>query len=108
MLLMKMTSRVHKNWREPVEETDDFFVEEPHAKRTKEAQGKNTKRGKQPQETTKEAEANRAELELLLDDETGNTNLKGYNLKPKKSKSKKGKEIPDEEKLPTIDDDDRE
>lgn len=93
--------------REPVEETDDFFVEEPHAKRTKEAQGKSTKKGKQPQETTKEAEASRAELELLLADETGNTNLKGYNLKPKKSKGKKGKEIPDEEKLPTIDDDDR-
>ncbi|KAK1365254.1 NUC153 domain-containing protein [Heracleum sosnowskyi] len=93
--------------REPVEETDDFFVEEPHAKQTKGAQRKSTKKGKQPQETTKEAEASRAELELLLADETGNTNLKGYNLKPKKSKGKKGKEIHDEEKLPTIDDDDR-
>lgn len=93
--------------REPVEEPDDFFVEEPHSKRTKESKGKSNNKRKQPQEITKEAEASRAELELLLADETGDTNLKGYNLKPKKSKGKKGKEIIDEEKLPTIDDDDR-
>ncbi|XP_022847655.1 pre-rRNA-processing protein ESF1-like [Olea europaea var. sylvestris] len=32
--------------------------------------------------------------------------LKGYNLKPKKRKGKKGKEIPDEDKIPDVDYDD--
>ncbi|CAA2996477.1 Hypothetical predicted protein [Olea europaea subsp. europaea] len=66
-----------------------------------------TKRDKPNQETVQEAEASRAELELLLTDDTGMDNyLKGYNLKPKKRKGKKGKEIPDEEKIPDVDYDD--
>jgi hypothetical protein len=56
---------------------------------------------------TREAEASRAEHELLLSDDKGtDENLKGYNLKRKKMKRKKGKEAPDEEKLPTVDYDD--
>ncbi|OMO59539.1 pre-rRNA-processing protein ESF1 [Corchorus olitorius] len=40
--------------------------------------------------------------------ETGaDTGVKGYNLKPKKAKGKKGKEVIDEEKIPTVDEDRR-
>ncbi|GLT82595.1 hypothetical protein SLE2022_009580 [Rubroshorea leprosula] len=83
--------------REPIEEPDDFFVEEPSVKRSK-------KEAKQrDKEKEKEAEASRAELELLLTDDKGaDTGLKGYNLKPKKAKGKRGKEVPDEDKIPTV------
>ncbi|KAL8554569.1 hypothetical protein ACS0TY_002673 [Phlomoides rotata] len=86
---------------EPAEETDDFFVEEPENK-------SNPVRGKKMNKSTmQESEASRAELELLAADDKGeDTNLKGYNIKPKKSKGKKGKSIPDEEKIPTVDFDD--
>ncbi|KAL2554449.1 pre-rRNA-proCES [Forsythia ovata] len=82
------------------EQLDDFFVEE-------ETQVRSTKRDKPNQETVQEAEASRAELELLLADDMGtDNNLKGYNLKPKKGKGKKGKEIPDEGKIPDVNYDD--
>lgn len=96
--------------REPTEEPDDFFVEEePTAKEHKKASGKSGKKGKQAVETAEEEEASRAELELLLADDNGeNTGVKGYNLKRKKGKGKKGKDILDEEKIPAVDyDDDR-
>lgn len=94
--------------QEQIEQLDDFFVEEDSVKGTKKApRGKNGKKKKLQQETNKEAEVSRAELELLLADEEGaDTNVKGYNLKRKKSKGKKGQEAPDEDKIPTADIDD--
>ncbi|PIN20032.1 hypothetical protein CDL12_07290 [Handroanthus impetiginosus] len=90
--------------REPTEQPDDFFVEEPSAAGSKGDPVRSTKKGSSGQETSCEAEASRAELELLAADEKGmDANLKGYNLKPKKSKGKKGKGIPDEEKIPAVD-----
>ncbi|XVF08845.1 hypothetical protein REPUB_Repub07fG0038800 [Reevesia pubescens] len=86
---------------EVTEEPDDFFVEEPSFKRSK-------KDRKHHEDMEKESEASRAELELLLtDDKVADTGLKGYNLKAKKAKGKKGKEILDEEKIPVVDDDPR-
>ncbi|XP_039047406.1 ESF1 homolog [Hibiscus syriacus] len=56
----------------------------------------------------KEAEASRAELELLLTDDKGtDTGPKGYNLKAKKTKGKTQKEVLDEKKIPVVDDDPR-
>lgn len=84
--------------QEPAEEADDFFVEEPE-----------TKSKKLNKSAMQETEASIAELELLTADDNGEdtNNLKGYNLKPKKkNKGKKGKGIPDEEKVPTVDLDD--
>ncbi|GMP32077.1 hypothetical protein CsSME_00006001 [Camellia sinensis var. sinensis] len=94
--------------QEPKEDLDDFFVEEPSIKGSKEGRGKSDLKGKKKhEEAAKEAEASKAELELLLaDDNGGDASLKGYNLKPKKAKGKKGKEIPDEAKIPTVDFDD--
>uniref|UniRef100_A0A2P2L9E6 Pre-rRNA-processing protein ESF1 n=1 Tax=Rhizophora mucronata TaxID=61149 RepID=A0A2P2L9E6_RHIMU len=91
---------------EGTEQADDFFVEEPSVKKgkKKDARGKGDK-----DKHTKdlEAEASRAELELLVADDNGNNNgLRGYNLKPIKAKGKGGKEVLDEEKLPTVDYDD--
>ncbi|XP_017981623.1 PREDICTED: pre-rRNA-processing protein esf1 [Theobroma cacao] len=91
----------HETDIEATEEPDDFFVEESSFKRSK-------KEGKQHEDMEKEAEASRAELELLLTDDKGaDTGLKGYNLKPKEAKGKKGKEVLDEEKIPIVDDDPR-
>lgn len=89
------------------EQPDDFFVEEPSVKRSKkEAVGKSDKE-RLNQNMDKEAEASQAELELLLADDKGTeTGLKGYCLKPKKAKGKKGKEVPDEDKLPSVNYDD--
>lgn len=87
---------------EGIEQPDDFFIEEPSVKKVnnKDYQGKKNKE-KQLQDTDREAEASKAELELLLaDDKGGKKGLKGYNLKPKKAKGKKGKEVPDEDKIP--------
>ncbi|KAI3697760.1 hypothetical protein L6452_30857 [Arctium lappa] len=91
---------------EPIEEPGDFFTEDPAPK--KKASG-----GRRGQETKmgladEEAAASRAELELLLaDDDGGDANVKGYNLKRIKSKGKKGKqEAIDEGKIPTVDYDD--
>ncbi|XP_043722003.1 pre-rRNA-processing protein ESF1-like [Telopea speciosissima] len=85
--------------REVPEQPDDFFIEEPSLR--------NSKKEKQQQGTDKEQEASRAELELLLaDDHLGDQSLKGYNLKLKKAKGKKGKEIPMADKLPSTDYDD--
>ncbi|XP_076914630.1 pre-rRNA-processing protein ESF1-like [Bidens hawaiensis] len=82
----------------PVEEMGDFFVSET-------SQKKKHKKDKKS-ETAEEDEASRAELELLLaTDEGGDgNNVKGYNMKRKKSKGKKGgKDEIDEEKIPTAD-----
>ncbi|XP_011083236.1 pre-rRNA-processing protein esf1 [Sesamum indicum] len=93
--------------QELAEQPDDFFVEEPSTMESKGTPVKSTKKGKSSEETIREAEASRAELELLTADDKGaDANLKGYNLKPKKSKGKKGKGIPDEEKIPAADYDD--
>ncbi|KAJ4964622.1 hypothetical protein NE237_016471 [Protea cynaroides] len=82
--------------REVPEQSDDFFIEEPSLR--------NSKKEKQQQETNKEQEASRAELELLLaDDHVGDQSLKGYNMKPKKAKGKKEREIPMADKLPSTD-----
>ncbi|XP_058180657.1 pre-rRNA-processing protein esf1 [Rhododendron vialii] len=101
--------------REPKEDVDDFFVEEPSVKASKEGKGKSDEKGKKNEETAKEAEAaSVAELELLLADGNGaDASLKGYNLKHKKveGKGKKGRkekrkreeEIPNEGKLPSVD-----
>ncbi|GFP84520.1 pre-rRNA-processing protein esf1 [Phtheirospermum japonicum] len=90
--------------QELAEQPDDFFVEEPSDTGNKGHPVRSTKKRKTGQETKQEAEASRAELELLTADDMGaDTNLKGYNLKPKKSKQKKGKAIPDEGKIPTPD-----
>lgn len=89
---------------EGIEQPDDFFIEEPSVKKVnnKDYQGKKNKEEQQLQDTDREAEASKAELELLLaDDKGGKKGLKGYNLKPKKAKGKKGKEVPDEDKIPT-------
>lgn len=83
--------------REPVEESGDFFAGD--------ADNKNDKKDKKGKNLDKEGEASKEELELLLGDDDGN--VKGYNLKRKKSKGQKGKkEGMDEEKIPTIDYDD--
>ncbi|XP_021907988.1 pre-rRNA-processing protein esf1 isoform X2 [Carica papaya] len=90
------------------EQPDDFFLEEPPVKRLKkDVRGRSDKEGKQHQDTEKETEASRAELELLLADDKGvESGVKGYNLKPKKVKGKKGKEIIHEDKIPAADYDD--
>ncbi|KAL5752419.1 hypothetical protein ACOSP7_022605 [Xanthoceras sorbifolium] len=84
---------------EAIEEPDDFFVEEPSVKKSK--KDVRRKSEKDQQDTVREAEASRAELELLLADDKGAENgIKGYNLKRKNAKGKKGKEVPDDDKLP--------
>ncbi|KAK3014989.1 hypothetical protein RJ639_007242, partial [Escallonia herrerae] len=93
--------------QEPAEQPDDFFIEECPPKGSKEGRGNSTRKGKQQQEAAKDDAASRAELELLLADDKGaDTNLKGYNLKLKKSRGKVAKETPEEAKLPTADYDD--
>ncbi|XP_050363478.1 pre-rRNA-processing protein ESF1 [Argentina anserina] len=94
--------------QEAKEEPDDFFIEEPSVKRSKkESRGKSNKEEKQRLDMDEEA-ASRHELELLLADDKGvDKGAKGYNLKRKKTKGKKkGKEDPEENKIPTADLDD--
>ncbi|KAI3725865.1 hypothetical protein L1987_65661 [Smallanthus sonchifolius] len=83
---------------EPVEELGDFFAGET-AQKKKESRGEKDKK-------PETGEASRAELELLLATDEGRdaNNVKGYNLKRKKSKGKK--DDIDEEKIPTVDYDD--
>ncbi|XP_022132581.1 pre-rRNA-processing protein esf1 [Momordica charantia] len=89
--------------REVVEEADDFFVEEPPVKKGKNDQTKSIRNRKHAGKD-EEAEASRAELELLLADDQGvETGVKGYNLKHKK---KKGKKDLAEDKIPMVDYDD--
>lgn len=101
--------------QEAPDQPDDFFAEEPSATDTK-ASKKNSKelsktkvkgnrkvRDLSP-EMEKEQEASIAELELLLaDDQDAEHGPKGYNLKPRKVKGKKGKEKPSDDKLPDVD-----
>ncbi|CAN0918852.1 ESF1 homolog [Linum grandiflorum] len=92
-----------------VEDADDFFVEDPPAdKRGKKGVRGKAKKGKsQTQEAKKQSEATTAELELLLaDDQRADDAPKGYNMKPKKVKGKRGKEVVDESKIPSVDYDD--
>ncbi|KAM5546858.1 hypothetical protein ABKV19_001400 [Rosa sericea] len=91
--------------QEAKEEPDDFFIEEPSVKKSKkESRSKSNKEEKQGQDMEKEAEASRNELELLLADDKGaDKGVKGYNLKRKKAKGKMGKEVPEENVLPTAD-----
>lgn len=88
-----------------IEQEDDFFVEEPSVKRSKKGtRGKNNKAENERQDVDGEGEASRAELELLLADENGADNgPKGYKIKTKKVKGKKGDQMPDDDKIPTID-----
>ncbi|KAL8251439.1 hypothetical protein R6Q59_035132 [Mikania micrantha] len=83
---------------EPVEELGDFFAGDA-AQKKKASRDRKAKK----HEKGEEDEASRAELELLLaTDEGGDANnVKGYNLKRKKSKGKK--DNIDEEKIPTVD-----
>ncbi|RZC45168.1 hypothetical protein C5167_038126 [Papaver somniferum] len=84
-------------------EQDDFFIDESSVKFSK--RGKNNRKEKQLEDTEKEHEASKAELELLLaDDQEANNGLKGYNIKRNKAKGKKGnKEDPSEDKIPAAD-----
>ncbi|XP_030524084.2 ESF1 homolog [Rhodamnia argentea] len=88
-----------------VEQEDDFFVEEPSVKRSKKGtRRKNSKAENEHQDVDGEGEASRAELELLLADENGaDTGPKGYKIKAKKTKGKKGDQMPDDDKIPTVD-----
>lgn len=83
---------------EPVEELGDFFAGEA-AQKKKASKDKKANKS----DTGEEGEATREELELLLaTDEGGDANnVKGFNLKRKKSKGKK--DVIDEEKIPTLD-----
>uniref|UniRef100_A0A803KXE2 NUC153 domain-containing protein n=1 Tax=Chenopodium quinoa TaxID=63459 RepID=A0A803KXE2_CHEQI len=93
--------------QEPLEQTEDFFVEDPSVVKSKKVKlGKKNREEKTPLED-EETVATTAELELLLADEKGtDNNPKGYKIKPKKGKGKKGKQAPDEDNLPEIDYDD--
>ncbi|CAN6541480.1 unnamed protein product [Malus baccata var. baccata] len=83
---------------------DDFFMEEPSVKKTKKASQGKSKKDEKQQQDDREAEASSNELELLLADDNGaDAGPKGYNLKHKKTKGKKGKEVLGEDKLPTVD-----
>jgi hypothetical protein len=87
--------------QEAPEQPDDFFVEEPSVKRSKkEARGK-TDEGLHQDIEKELAQVSTAELELLVADDKGaETGLKGYNLKRKEAKGKKGKEVPDVDIIP--------
>ncbi|KAG9439062.1 hypothetical protein H6P81_019227 [Aristolochia fimbriata] len=101
-------------------DADDFFIEEPSESENKvsHANSKNdmSKKAKQRKKQKdgnervgldKEQDATREELELLLADEHGvDHGVKGYNIKAKKGKGKKAKEMISEEKLPSKDIDD--
>lgn len=90
--------------QEPPEQPDDFFEEEPPGERAKKVS--HPKKNRKKESLEKAAEASRAELELLLADENGDGDkVKGYKIKQRKGKN--GKEALDEEKIPTVDDDDR-
>ncbi|KAK9165072.1 hypothetical protein Scep_000263 [Stephania cephalantha] len=91
---------------EDFEQPDDFFIEEPASKNDK--VGKGTGKGKKQKGDDVDQGVSRAELELLLaDDQGAEQSLKGYNLKPKKTKGKREEDIPSEDKIPEVDDDDR-
>ncbi|KAK4417480.1 Pre-rRNA-processing protein esf1 [Sesamum alatum] len=107
-ILEKKDKKSETVWEAYLKQPDDFFVEEPLTMGSKGNSVQSTKNRKSGGEAIREAEAaSRAELELLAADDKGaDANLKGYNLKPKKSKGKKGKGIPDEEKIPAADYDD--
>uniref|UniRef100_A0A7N0TJJ7 NUC153 domain-containing protein n=1 Tax=Kalanchoe fedtschenkoi TaxID=63787 RepID=A0A7N0TJJ7_KALFE len=85
------------------EGTDDFFNDGPRLKKRKVGD----KKIKNNAELDKEAGASRAELELLLADDKGtDSHVKGYKIKPEKTKGMKGKEVVTVEKLPEADLDD--
>ncbi|KAK9164574.1 hypothetical protein Syun_005476 [Stephania yunnanensis] len=91
---------------EDFEQPDDFFIKEPVSKNDK--VGKGTGKGKKQKGDDADQGVSRAELELLLaDDQGAEQSLKGYNLKPKKTKGKREEDIPSEDKIPEVDDDDR-
>ncbi|KAK4791349.1 hypothetical protein SAY86_031762 [Trapa natans] len=88
-----------------MEEPGDFFMEESPTKKIKKADRSEAKKA-ETQLQDAEAEASKAELELLVADETGVDNgPKGYNIKRKKAKGKKGREDPEDEiaKIPAAD-----
>ncbi|PKU63363.1 ESF1 homolog [Dendrobium catenatum] len=92
--------------KEASEQPDDFFVEESlDAKKMVSKDRMKLKKGREvSQEIEKEQEASRAELELLFaEDQDIDKGPKGYNMKSKKAKGKKSKEIAAEEKLPNVD-----
>ncbi|KNA06742.1 hypothetical protein SOVF_178230 [Spinacia oleracea] len=94
--------------QEPLEQPDDFFEEDPSIVRSKKVtHGKKKREEKKRPLEDEETAATTAELELLLADDKGaDKNIKGYKIKQKKGKGKKGKEDPDEDNLPTVDYDD--
>lgn len=106
--------------QEVAAQPDDFFMEDSLdtngednkksskdlAKKTKGKKSK-TERRLSLEHTEKERVASKEELELLLVDDKGTEpSLKGYNLKSKKVKGKRGKEVLVEDKLPSFDYDD--
>ncbi|KAH9316440.1 hypothetical protein KI387_025067, partial [Taxus chinensis] len=98
-------------------QSDDFFLDDDSldsgemgvsiAGSKVEKVGKKKSKSKTIPSETKSEDASKAELELLLTDDHGlESSVRGYNLKPKKSKGRKLKESPVEDKLPTVDTDD--
>ncbi|KAE9597901.1 hypothetical protein Lal_00029505 [Lupinus albus] len=84
-------------------EADNFFVEEPAVKKRKKAGSKRDGENKD-QDMDGMNKASKEELELLLADDKGtDTGLKGYNLKFKKGKGKRGENVIDEGKIPSSD-----
>lgn len=91
---------------DPAEEADDFFVEDDSPAVGKKENSVKRKKGNK-KTGVEESEASRAELELLTADGK-DSNIKGYNLKPKKKrKGKKGEEIRDEGTIPAASEDPR-
>lgn len=99
-------------------QSDDFFLDEEsldtgkktgptvNSSNMKKAVKKETKLKSPSTKMKDEEDASKAELELLLADDHGFENgVRGYNLKAKKTKGRK-RDIPSEDKLPTVDYDD--
>lgn len=99
-------------------QSDDFFLDEEsldtgkktgptvNSSNMKKAVKKETKLKSLSTKMKDEEDASKAELELLLADDHGFENgVRGYNLKAKKTKGRK-RDIPSEDKLPTVDYDD--
>lgn len=99
-------------------QSDDFFLDEEsldtgkktgltvNSSNMKKAFKKETKLKPLSTKMKDEEDASKAELELLLADDHGFENgVRGYNLKAKKTKGRK-RDMPSEDKLPTVDNDD--
>lgn len=106
------------NDEEKDNQSDDFFLDDEsldtgkktlltvNSSNMKKAGKKEEKLRSLSTKLKEEEDATKAELELLLADDHGFENgVRGYNLKAKKSKGRK-RDVPSEDKLPTVDCDD--